>query len=169
MTLKAILLFLFVAIIDFSHAQTDKTNTRPPFELKVFVTDSTVYDAQMKETQYVVHPGVLEIFPGDSILVEADVLKDSLVNLHVVTQTSNPKKTLLITFNQTGSGNNRQMMLKIVNPFDRYLNYSANILPVQTKKWTSTSINPVYPHIVSYELWHYAIAAILLHDFYLKQ
>lgn len=170
MTLRAILLFLFVVSINFCYGQINKANIRPPFELKVFVTDSTVYDAPMKETQYVVHPGVLELFPGDSVLVEADTLKDSLVNVHVVSQKVNPKKTILLIFNQSRlSGNSRQMILKVVNPFDRKLAYSANILSVETKRWTTTSINPVLPNLISYELWHNAIAAILLYDFHFTQ
>jgi hypothetical protein len=54
------------------------------------------------------------------------------------------------------------MILKVVNPFDKKLNYRAHIYLMKQKKWILTSIIAVLPKLSSYETWPDLIVTIAL-------
>ncbi|WDF77758.1 hypothetical protein PQ469_28130 [Mucilaginibacter sp. KACC 22773] len=163
-------LFLFLLLIGKEcDAQTVDSNTRPPFELKLFVNDSTFYNAPMNASQYVYNKKTIQVFPGESLLIEAELSGDSLVNLKVVPENIHKEKTIKISFSQSVEGRiHQQMILSVVNPFSKKLDYSAQINLLNQKKWVKTSIIPVLPGLVSYETWPDLITTIALYDFCLK-
>jgi hypothetical protein len=60
-------------------------------------------------------------------------------------------------------------MLKIINPFNKNLEYKANVyLALYNKWWINTSIIPVRAKLTSYESWPDIIGAVVLYDFILK-
>lgn len=144
-------------------------NSRPPFSLKLFVNDSTFYQAQMGETMFVIDKKTVQIFPGEKLFIEADLMKDSLVNLKVVPEIINKEKTLTIVFMQENENKlHKQMRLTITNPFSKQLEYSAQINLMKYKKWVKTSVVPVQPGLVSYEMWPDIITTVALYNFHLK-
>jgi hypothetical protein len=60
------------------------------------------------------------------------------------------------------------MMLSIKNPFDRDMEYKADIYLIKYNRWINTSIVPVKAKLLSYEIWPDIIGTIVLHDFVLK-
>jgi hypothetical protein len=150
-------------------AQTMDTNTRPGFELKLFVNDSTFYQATMQATHYVVLNKIIQVFPGEKLFIEADVAKDSLVNLRMVPVIVNKEKTITIAFEQAHEGKqHEQMILTISNPFGKYLTYKANMNLMKLKRWVETDVLPVAPHLLSKEMWSDVITTIAVSDLYLK-
>jgi hypothetical protein len=163
-------LFLFLLLVGKEcGAQTVDSNARPPFELKLFVNDSTFYNAPMNASQYVYNKKTIQVFPGESLFIEAELSGDSLVNLKVVPENIHKEKTIKISFSQSVEGRiHQQMILSVVNPFSKKLDYSAQINLLNQKKWVKTSIIPVLPGLVSYETWPDLITTIALYDFCLK-
>ncbi len=163
-------LFLFLVLVSgVGHAQSTDVNVRPPFELKLFINDSTFFNAPMNASQYVYNKKTIQVFPGDSLLIEAELSGDSLVNLKLVPKNIHKDRTIKISFSQSVEGRvHQQMILSVVNPFSKKLAYSAQINLLTQKKWVKTSIIPVLPGLVSYETWSDLITTIALYDFCLK-
>lgn len=67
-TIKSLLSLLLFLLVNFCHAQSDTSNIRPKFNLKLFVNDSTFYQSPMKETDYVIKSEMVQIFPGETLL-----------------------------------------------------------------------------------------------------
>ena len=66
-----------------------------------------------------------------------------------------------ISFTLSAEGKiHTQMIMKVVNPFDKKLDYTAHIYLMKQKKWISTSIIPVLPKQSSYETWPDLIVTI---------
>ncbi len=167
--MKKYLLFALLFISKVCLAQTVAVNTRPAFELKLLVSDSNFYQAAMPVTSYVIQNKIIQIFPGEEIFVEADIVKDSLVNLKRVPTIVNKEKTLTISFAQISEGKaHKQMELKISNPFSKNLEYSVMMNLMKQKRWVKTDVLPVRAGIQSFEFWPNVITTIALSDFHLK-
>jgi len=144
-------------------------NSRPPFNLKLFVNDSTFYEAKMAATMFVIDKKTIQIFPGEKLFIEAELANDSLVNLKVVPEIINKEKTLTIVFMQENENKlHKQMRLSITNPFSKQLEYNAQINLMKYKKWTKTSVMPALPGLESYEIWPDIITTAVLYNFHLK-
>jgi hypothetical protein len=162
------LFFILCALCKLSYAQ-ELNNSRPAFDLKLFVDDSTFYQAHMNTTLYIVKEGIVQVFPDEKLFIEADLLNDSLVNFKVVPEIRNKEKTLTITFIQEHDGKKHtQMRLYLDNPFSKNLEYNARIYLMKQKKWVSTSVLPVLPKIIGNEIWPDIITTIVLDNFHLK-
>ncbi len=156
-------------ISKFCYSQADNNNTRPAFTLKLFVDDTTFYTAPMGPTSYIVKENAVQVFPGEKIYVEADLINDSLVNFKVVPEILNKGKTLVITFTQTHQDKKHdKMILNVINPFSKSLEYSAQINLMKYKKWVKTSVVPIEPGIMGNESWPDIITTIVLYDLRLK-
>lgn len=150
--------------------QSDKTNNqRPPFELKLLVNDQQLYNAQLGESSYIINDSIIQIFPGEKLFIEADVVNDKLSNFQVVKEIRDKSKTLVIDFQQSANGKvHEQMMLTIDNPFEKQLNYKAAMNLMKTKRWVDTSVYPVMAHLKSIELWPDLITSLALFGFEFK-
>lgn len=150
--------------------QSDKSNNqRPPFELKLLVNDQQLYNAQLGESSYIINDSIIQIFPGEKLFIEADVVNDKLSNFKVVKEIREKSKTLVIDFQQSANGKvHEQMMLTIDNPFEKQLNYKAAMNLMKTKRWVDTSVYPVMAHLKSVELWPDLITSLALFGFEFK-
>jgi len=147
--------------------QSDKSNNqRPPFELKLLVNDQQLFNAQLGESSYIINDSIIQIFPGEKLFIEADVVNDKLSNFQVIKEIRDKSKTLVIDFQQKANGKvHEQMMLTIDNPFGTQLNYKAAMNLMKTKRWVDTSVYPVMAHLKSIELWPDLITSLALFKF----
>jgi hypothetical protein len=153
-----------------SFSQKKDHNIRPAFDLKLFVNDSTFYQAHMDTTFYVIKDRIVQVFPGETVYIEADLLGDSLVNLKLVPEIVNKEKTITVMFSQESEGRKHKFMrLHIRNPFPQTITYSAQINLMKQKKWVRTSVEPVVPNIRANESWEDIITTIALYNFHLKR
>jgi len=169
--IKKILIPIICSLmISQGYGQTDKSNKkRPAFELKLFVNDQQFYNAPMGETNYIINDSIIQIFPGEKLFVEADVINNKLTNFQVVKEIRDKNKTLEIDFQQTSKGKiHEQMILTIDNPFDRELYYKAMMNLMKNKKWVNTSVYPVLAKLKSIEMWPDLITSLALVGFELK-
>ena len=51
------------------------------------------------------------------------------------------------------NGRHENVMLKVTNPFNRSLKYSARMFHMKANKWMGTNVLPVGPNQTAFEMW----------------
>lgn len=167
MKIWPLLISLFFSTLCYS--QGIDNNVRPAFTLKLFVDDSTFYTASMSPTSYVIKDQAIQIFPGEKLFIEADILKDSLVNLKAVPGILNKEKTIVLIFTQEHQDKKHEkMILNIINPFSKSLEYNSRINLMKYKKWVGTDVVPIEHGIMGNETWSDIITTMVLYNFHFK-
>jgi hypothetical protein len=167
--MKYTLALLLVLLCKVSSAQTDGYH-RPAFTLKLFVDSANFYQADIPESTYFPKEGVVQIFSGETLYIEADVVGNKLANFKAVPAIINKEKTLTIIFEQDYEGKvHNQMRLTISNPFAKQLDYMAMMNLMKQRRWVETSVIPVMPGKRSIEMWPDILTSIALSDFTLKE
>ena len=83
--------------------------------------------------------------------------------MSVVKENLRPDKTIIIEFNQNVKGRIHDgMRLTVKNPFDKILKYEALMYINGGTKWIPTSIIPIRPNLVNFELWNDVILSLVL-------
>jgi len=123
------------------------------------------YSTTIPESPYFVKEKVLQIYPGEEINVETEIKKDTIFSMKVVKVIEHPDRTINIRFFQDAKDRSKaQMMLVVKNPFKQKLLYDAFIFIPKHNDWSKTSIIPIQPNLVSYEMWPDVIATIALEN-----
>ena len=60
------------------------------------------------------------------------------------------------------------MILEVVNPFDKDLEYKAMMYIVGHDKWIQTNVLPVKSKLIGYETWSDVIITLVLSDWKLN-
>jgi hypothetical protein len=158
------LLLLLPTLQAFTQISNEREK-RDSFTLIMPVAKETFYESRIPSSPYIVGPGILQLFPGDTVYIEMEQKDGTISGLKSVKENKNPDKTLEITFTQTVTGNTHtNMMLKVKNPFKKNLTYEAMIRYMDTGKWEATSIMPVIAGIWGYEMWQDVIVSIALSE-----
>jgi hypothetical protein len=172
--MKKLLLMIFFIVLPFLIYSDDNIDIeRSSFELKLSVDGVNYWQWTVPQSNYVFNENYIQFYPGEALYVEADVINNVIVKLTVVKNIVNESKTIVIEFEQINNKDNPKihefMMLKIKNPFNKNLEYKADInLVLFDNKWVNTSTIPVKAGLISYEIWPDIIGTIVLHDFILK-
>ena len=158
------LLFISFCLINLIFAQN--SNERESFDLVLAVDEEQYFSAKIDKSQYVIMDKIIQIFPGEKVYIEADVLNNNLINLKKVDSVTNPEKTMIIEFKQVcEEKTHKYMMLYIENPYTKKLHYSANICLLKYGKWISTDVYDVEAGKSNYEMWPDLISSISLDSF----
>ena len=168
---KSKILFLFIISLfsTFSFAQNEK-EYREEFTLKIPVDSVQFYQQEVQKSKYFVKEGVLQIFPGENLFIETETDGNKITAMKIVKENLNPEKTIEIKFYQTTDGRkHEQMMLEVKNPFDKELNYDAMMYIVGHKDWIKTSIIPIKPKLMNFEMWNDVIITLVLSNWRIKQ
>lgn len=161
---KIISLFIILCLTGYIFAQD--SNIRKPFELVLAVDDEQYFSAQIDNSPYVINNKIIQLYPGEKIYIEADVLDNDSLELKRVESITDPKKTITLEFKQICEGKkHKTMMLYIENPFTRKLHYSANICLLKYGKWITTDVYDVEANLSCYEIWNDLISSIALDNF----
>lgn len=158
-TLSIILLLIFGISLN---AQNEKPE-REAFKLKVAIDSVNFYQQDVAKSLYFVKDKVLQIYPSEKIFIETEVKSDSIYSMSVVKENLNPERTIIVEFKQNVEGRIHDgMMLSVKNPFDKTLKYEALMYINGGTEWIATSIIPVRPNLVNYELWNDVILSLVL-------
>jgi hypothetical protein len=145
---------------------------RSSYMLHLNIDEENYWEWEVPRTPYVFNENFIQFFPGETLFVEADVVDNIIVKLTVVKEIVNQEKTITINFIQVSKEENERvhnfMMMNIKNPFNKDMEYTADIYLLEHNKWVNTSTIPVRAKIESYESWPDIISTIVLHDFVLK-
>ncbi|KOS05052.1 hypothetical protein AM493_02645 [Flavobacterium akiainvivens] len=168
--MKNLLITTFMLLGLMAFAQNDLPN-REAFTLKLAVDNDQFYEMDVEKSAYLPAEKVLQIYPGEKVFVEAEIKADTIFSMKTVKEIKFPERTISIEFKQSvkedGKGH-EQMLLSVKNPFGKYLAYNAAMYIVGHDEWIDTSIIPVYPKIVGYEMWNDVIISIVLHSWRLQ-
>ena len=144
------------------YSQNQKID-RKPFKLELVADAENNYSANISKSPYFVKEKVLQIYPGEELNIETEIKGDSIFSMKVVDKISFPEKTIKLKFIQNVTDRkNTQMILSVVNPFDKKMVYDAKIYTVGGQRWSPTSIIPIEPKLVGYETWPDVIATMAL-------
>lgn len=157
----SVLLILFFTTVQCSYGQDSLSIKRAPYLLTVLVDKKNFYEEDIKESSYIFPDKTIQLYPGETIYVEADEENGVIKNMKVVKEIAIPEKTLSITFTQSAKKKVHElMMLKIQNPFKYNLSYKAKIFLLQNKKWVDTDVIPVHAELMAFETWPDIIISI---------
>jgi hypothetical protein len=160
---KALLLISSLVLAFCSYGQNNESPNRAAFKLTLAVNDTNYFASDIKESAYILKDNTVQIYPGESIFIEADFEDKTVKNMHCVKSNIHPEKTITISFDQKIEGRKpEQMILKVQNPFDAKLEYKAHIYLLKQKRWVETDVLPVRPKIIGFETWHDIIVTIAL-------
>jgi hypothetical protein len=152
----------------FAYAQNEKP-VREAFTLKLPVDGKQYYEQKVDSTPYFVKEKVLQIYPGEKLFIEVETDKKEIISMKVVKENLNPEKTIEIELNQTVKNRKSEMMmLTLVNPFKKDLEYEAMMFIVGYDKWISTHVLPVRAKLTGMETWSDVIITLALSDWKFK-
>jgi hypothetical protein len=165
-SLLAILFFLQT----FSFGQNNDLPNREAFNLTLMINDTNAYFSEIQSSPYILPDNSIQIYPGEKIFVEIELVKNEIKSMKTVKENLHPEKTLIISFSEQTHDNNiySSVILKIVNPFNKQLEYKASIFLEEQRKWVSTSVLPVKAKLSAYETWSDLIVTISLSDLKFK-
>ena len=112
--------------------------------------------------------GLINLIPGERVLLEADVQDGVLVNLRHVERSEHPTQTFELEFTQNQDRKSPFMVLRITNSFPKTLTYEAGIQRLGQQGFVRTSTVPAPPGMTGYESWPTPLTRILLRGFRLS-
>jgi len=168
MRIKLLLTILLSLSFTFTFAQNERTN-REEYTLKLPVDGDHFYEQKVKSSPFFVKENVLQIYPGEKLFIEAEITKKEITSMKVVKENLNPERTIEIEFTQTTKDRKSEsMMLEVVNPFKKDLEYKAMMFIVGHDKWINTNVLPVKAKLTGYETWSDVIISLVLSEWTLK-
>lgn len=161
---KKLLLFLFLSV-----AVASAQEKRKAFTLEIAANETHQFEAEIEESPYFVKENVLQIYCGEKLLVECEVVNNKITAMKVVQENANPEKTIEIDFSQSAEDRSKiNTTLIVKNPFDRKLMYDALMFTPLGQEWKKTSIIPIRPKLMNFEMWPHAIVTLVLENWRLE-
>ena len=166
--MKLILTLFLSLTFTICNSQNEKPY-REPFKLDLVVNTEHNYGMDVAKTPYFVKEKILQIYPGEKVLIETEVKSDSIFSMKVVEKNLNPEKTIEVDFFQDAKDRAKiSMFLNVKNPFNKTLKHDALMYTVEGGQWEKTSIIPIRPKLENFETWGYAIITLVLDNWRLE-
>jgi len=136
-------LFIIFAIIIFTSitpnclAKKNDYPNRKTFKLDLEINDTNYFQAEIPESPIVMASNSVQLYPGEEVFIEVELDSlNNIKNLKSVKKNLNPKKTLVISFEQIAKKHiHEKMVLSIFNPFDMELIYKPSLLLFKISDW----------------------------------
>lgn len=166
---KQLLLILTLGLISLNLFSQNESPFRQEFDLKLPVDGEKYYQQKVAKSPYFVKDKILQIYPGEKLFIEIVQTKNAVDSMKVVKENINPNKTITVELTQNVKDRKSEsMILKIVNPFDKDLEYKAMMYIVGHNKWIQTNVLPVKSKLTGYETWSDVIITLVLSDWKLN-
>lgn len=138
---------------------------RGPTTVVLVKEDGTRFEwSKLRVYPVVQNDNWVTIFPGETLLLEADVSGDRLVNLRSVKENKNPERTLVFDFKQGFTGKT-DMLLTVKNPFPRTVKYRLGMQLLDKDGLLKTSSCPVIAGGSAFEMWPHPIFQLVVLEF----
>ena len=139
---------------------------RPSLDIRLRKEDGSIFESNTGVSLPIVQGGMVTIYPGEIIYLEADAGTEGLQNIRAVEKMSDPTRTMVLKFEQKSGQkfSERFMMLNFSNPFSRPLKYHASMMLLDGKVHKTSSC-PVPAGLSAYEDWAQPIFQLILTDF----
>lgn len=163
--MKKYIQFLLLFSVVFAFAQ----EKRKAFTLEIAADETQQYEAAIPESPYFVKENILQLYCGEKLLVECEVVKGKITAMKVVAINSHPERTIEIDFSQSAEDRKKiNTTLIVKNPFDQVLRYDALMFTPLGQEWRKTSIIPIRPKLMNFEMWSHAIVTLVLENWRLE-
>jgi hypothetical protein len=140
---------------------------RPATKVKLRLDGGSVLELTFPKAPYY-YKGLLNILPGETLFLEAEIVGGEIKNLHPVASVKNKANTIIVKFEQLHDPKlDRHMLLTVTNPFSKTLRYQAEILRAQRDE--DTTVCPVRPGLQTFEHWPEPLARLLMKDLHLVE
>jgi len=156
---------LFFILLSQNSIGQNEQYLREEYVLKLFVDKEHFYEQNVQTSPYLVKDNVLQIYTGEKVAIELNIVSDEIASLRIADENSDPKKTINIEVTQTVKDSvNESIMLKIENATNEEIGYKAKFFAVGGEQWIETNVLSVKPNLTSYELWNDVIITLALSD-----
>jgi hypothetical protein len=142
--------------------EREKWDCRRNVRVVVRRTDGSTFDRTYDWLPPQLQGPWLDIFPGDTIRLEAEASGEAVSPRRIVAEASAPERTITFRFSQDEKNG---MRLIVENPFPKALKYDLFMVLLDDDDPRSTSSCPVVPHGATYELWPHPIYMLVAANF----
>ncbi len=123
--------------------------------------DGTVFEHTYARLPPSLQQGMIAIYPGQTLHVEAAIVDGRLQWTRVVDTVEHPQRTLTVHFWQSPANG---MMLKVDNPFGQALKFHMGIMPLAHPVPMRTTSCPIIAHGMGIENWPDTLFQVFLAD-----
>ena len=142
------------------------TRCRKPSPIRLKRVDGTVFEMTPDAPMPIVSGGLITVFPGETVTVEARVEGERLVDLAAVETSTHPERTLVFTLNQEPSiGDGTGMVLKVQSGFLGVPKYRLGLMRLDSHRLLKTSSCPLNQGQAAFEQWPEPISQIVASSF----
>jgi hypothetical protein len=130
---------------------------REPTTVKLKLNDKEYAQFDFPKSPFVAE-GFINVLSGEKFGVELEENEGNLERPRFVKDISHPERTISVAFSQSEDG----MVLTIQNPFPKPIVYDCMIQHYKREGLSRTSVVPVRAKLISFELWPYPIAQVVI-------
>jgi len=130
---------------------------RPVTTVRLKLNNKEFFEMEFPKSPYVAE-GFINVLAGEEMLVEFDDTDGTLSNPRYVKTGAKPERTISFRLEQTDEGT----VLSVKNPFTKSIIYDCAIQHYSEQRFRKTSIIPVRAGLVSFEMWPYPVAQVVV-------
>ncbi|HEU4835048.1 MAG TPA: hypothetical protein VFS90_11555 [Pyrinomonadaceae bacterium] len=130
---------------------------RPVTTVRLKLNNKEFFEMEFPSGPYVAE-GFINVLAGEEIFVEFDDADGTLSNPRYVKTIAKPERTVSFRLAQTDEGT----VLSVKNPFTKSIMYDCAIQHYSEQRFRKTSIIPVQAGLVSFEMWPYPVAQVVV-------
>lgn len=130
---------------------------RPVTTVRLKLNNKEYFEMEFPRGPYVAE-GFINVLAGEEFLVEFDDSDGVLSNPRYVKTAAKPERTISFRLEQTDEGT----ILQVKNPFTKNIIYDCFIQHYSEQRLRKTTIIPVQARLVSFEMWPYPVAQVVI-------
>jgi hypothetical protein len=130
---------------------------RPVTPVRLKLNNKEYFEMEFPKGPYVAD-GFINVLAGEEMLVEFDDTDGILSNPRYVKSAAKPERTISFRLEQTDDGTT----LRVKNPFSKNIIYDCLIQHYSEQRLRQTSILPVQAGLISFEMWPYPVAQVVV-------
>lgn len=134
-----------------------KVACREVTTVRLKLNNKEFFEMEFPKGPYVAE-GFINVLAGEEFLVEFDETDGALSNPRYVKTAAKPEQTISFRLAQTDEGT----VLQVKNPFAKSIIYDCFIQHYSEQRLRKTSIIPVQAKLVSFEMWPYPVAQVVV-------
>ena len=138
-------------------AVCQRVTCRPVTTVRLKLNNKEYFEMDFPKGPYVAD-GFINVLAGEEVLVEFDDTDGVLSNPRYVKSAAKPERTISFRLEQTEEGT----MLQVKNPFTKNIIYDCLIQRHSEERLRKTSIIPVQARLMSFEMWPYPVAQVVV-------
>ena len=138
-----------------------KLNTRPERKLTLSLEGGRTKTVEVPKGEYLAKDGTLTLYPGDTIHVEFDELKERGGKPHIVSEVGNPKRTITFSMSQEEG----ITMLARKTQMQKTVAMDCTHRGLGADKFSRTNLRPTEKGLAAFDSWPETVWTLRLSNF----